>query len=142
MNTPGQNSNAVAEMCFGQMITVARGGWQGKSGFELRGKKLGLQAYGNVGKYMNLIAKGFGMEVCAFDPFVPAEAMAKDGVHAVSSLKELYATCDYVSIHTPLTPETKNSVNAELLSSMKPNATLVNSARAEGNAIFVYNFDS
>ncbi|KAH3761954.1 3-phosphoglycerate dehydrogenase [Pelomyxa schiedti] len=131
MNTPGQNSNAVAEMCFGQMITVARGWWQGKPGTELRGKQLGLQAYGNVGKYMAMIAKGFGMKVMAFDPFVTPARMAEDGVLAAESLAQLYAQCDYVSIHTPLTPETRGCVNWELLSTMKHGACLVNSARAE-----------
>eukprot|EP01105_Mastigella_eilhardi_P007533 TRINITY_DN18985_c0_g1_i1.p1 TRINITY_DN18985_c0_g1~~TRINITY_DN18985_c0_g1_i1.p1 ORF type:complete len:332 (-),score=136.75 TRINITY_DN18985_c0_g1_i1:65-1000(-) len=131
MNTPGQNSNAVAELCFGQMLTLARGWWQGKSGSELRGKRLGLQAYGNVARYMAMIAKGFGMTVSAYDPLLPKEKISAEGVTPVAELKELYATCDYISIHTPLTPQTRGSVNWELLSSMKKNATLVNSARAE-----------
>jgi len=130
MNTPGQNSNAVAEMCFGQMLTVARGWWQGKPGTELRGKKLGLHAYGNVARYMNMIAKGFGMEVLAHDPFVAPEVFARDGVKPVS-VPELYAQCDYVSVHTPLNPQTRGMLNFDLLSTMKNGATLVNSARAE-----------
>lgn len=129
MNTPGQNSNAVAELCFGIMIDLARGHFQGKSGFELRGKSLGLHAYGNVSRYMAMIAKGFGMEVYAVDPYVKDEVFAKDGIKKVGSVKELYSTCDYVSIHCPLNNETKGMVNEELLGAMKCDATLINSAR-------------
>jgi len=129
MNTPGQNSNAVAELCFGIMITLARGNYLGKSGFELRGKKLGLHAYGAVSRCMARIAKGFGMEVCAIDPYIKDEVFAQEGIQKVDSVKELYSTCDYVSIHCPLTDETRKMVNADLLKLMKPNATLINSAR-------------
>jgi D-3-phosphoglycerate dehydrogenase len=129
MNTPGQNSNAVAELCFGMMVDLARGHYQGKSGFELRGKVLGLHAYGNVSKYMALIAKGFGMEVCAVDPYVSDDVFAKDGVKKLNTVEELYSTCDYISIHCPLTAETKGMVNEALLSKMKCDATLINSAR-------------
>jgi D-3-phosphoglycerate dehydrogenase len=131
MNTPGQNSNAVAELVFALMLYLARAAFSGKSGSELRGKKLGLQAYGAVGRCVTPIAKGFGMEVLAFDPFVPAEAMKKDGVTPVSSLDELYKTCDYVSIHIPKTKETVNSINFSLLDKMKKGAILINTARAE-----------
>jgi D-3-phosphoglycerate dehydrogenase / 2-oxoglutarate reductase len=131
MNTPGQNSNAVAELVFGLMITLARRGFSGKDGTELRGKKIGIHAYGNVGKYVALIAKGFGMEVVGFDPFVPAEKMKAEGVTPVASVEELYKTCDYVSLHLPKTKETVKSVNFALLSTMKKGATLVNTARAE-----------
>lgn len=131
MNTPGQNSNAVAELVFALMLYLARGAFSGKSGSELRGKKLGLQAYGAVGRCVAPIAKGFGMEVLAFDPFVPAEAMKKDGVAAAASLDEIYRSCDYVSIHIPKTKETANSINFALLSMMKKNAVLINTARAE-----------
>lgn len=131
MNTPGQNSNAVAELVFALMLYLARGAFSGKSGSELRGKKIGLQAYGAVGRCVTPIAKGFGMEVLAFDPFVPAEAVKKDGVTPAGSLEELYKTCDYVSIHIPKTKETVNSVNFALLSLMKKGAMLINTARAE-----------
>lgn len=131
MNTPGQNSNAVAELVFALMLYLARGSFSGKSGSELRGKKLGLQAYGAVGRCVTPIAKGFGMEVLAFDPFVPAEAMKKDGVVPAASLDEIYGSCDYVSIHIPKTKETANSINFALLSRMKKNAVLINTARAE-----------
>lgn len=131
MNTPGQNSNAVAELVFALMLYVARGAFSGKSGSELRGKKLGLQAYGAVGRCVTPIAKGFGMEVLAFDPFVPAEAMKKDGVVPAATLDEIYQSCDYVSIHIPKTKETANSINFALLSKMKKGAVLINTARAE-----------
>lgn len=129
MNTPGQNSNAVAELVFGLMITLARGRFLGKSGFELRGKTLGLHAYGAVSRCVARIAKGFGMTVCAIDPYLKDEVFEKEGIKKVNTVKELYSTCDYVSIHCPLTDETKKMVNAELLGCMKPNATLINSAR-------------
>ena len=131
MNTPGQNSNAVAELVFALMLYLARGAFSGKSGSELRGKKIGLQAYGAVGRCVTPIAKGFGMEVYAFDPFVPAEAIKKDGVIPVNSLEELYKTCDYVSLHIPKTKETVNSINFALLGQMKKGAALINTARAE-----------
>lgn len=131
MNTPGQNSNAVAELVFALMLFLARGAFSGKSGSELRGKKIGLQAYGAVGRCVAPIAKGFGMEVYAFDPYVPAEAIKKDGVAPVRSLEELYKTCDYVSLHIPKTKETVNSINFALLSQMKKGAVLINTARAE-----------
>ena len=131
MNTPGQNSNAVAELVFGLMVTLARRGFSGKDGTELRGKKVGIHAYGNVGKYVALIAKGFGMEVFGFDPYVPAEKMKAEGVTPVASVDELYSTCDYISLHLPKTKDTVKSVNFALLSKMKKGATLVNTARAE-----------
>jgi D-3-phosphoglycerate dehydrogenase len=131
MNTPGQNSNAVAELVFALMLYLARGAFSGKSGSELRGKKIGLQAYGAVGRCVTPIAKGFGMDVYAFDPFVSAEAMKKDGVIPVSALDELYKTCDYVSIHIPKTKETVNSIGFDLLAKMKKGAALINTARAE-----------
>ena len=131
MNTPGQNSNAVAELVFALMLYLARGAFSGKSGSELRGKKIGLQAYGAVGRCVTPIAKGFGMVIYAFDPYVPAEAIKKDGVIPVNSLAELYKTCDYVSIHIPKTKETVNSINFALLSQMKKGVALINTARAE-----------
>ncbi|MBM3403864.1 MAG: 3-phosphoglycerate dehydrogenase [Bacteroidetes bacterium] len=131
MNTPGQNSNAVAELAFGMMIQHARGYYSGKSGSELRGKKLGIHAYGNVGKYVAMIAKGFGMEVYAFDPFVTADKMKQDGVSPVGSVEELYKTCQYISLHIPANKETKGSIGYALLMSMPKPATLVNTARKE-----------
>lgn len=131
MNTPGQNSNAVAELAFGQAITVLRRGFTGKSGNELKGRKLGLQAFGAVSRNVARIAHGFGMEVFAYDPYVKPEDAAAVGVKMVASLKELYSTCQVVSIHTPLTPETKASVGKELLEAMPADGLLINTARAE-----------
>lgn len=131
MNTPGQNSNAVAELAFGLMVYAVRNLYNGTSGTELKGKKLGIHAYGNVGRNVARIAKGFGMDVYAYDAFVPQSAMEKDGVIAVSSVDELYATCDVVSLHIPATPETKNSINAALVGKMPKGAVLINTARKE-----------
>ncbi len=131
MNTPGQNSNAVAELAFGMMISMARNSYNGTAGTELRGKKIGIHAYGNVGLYVAKIAQGMGMEVYAFDPFVSADKMKADGVTPVDSVEELYSTCQYVSLHIPANDHTKESVNFELLSKMPANAVLVNTARKE-----------
>jgi D-3-phosphoglycerate dehydrogenase len=131
MNTPGQNSNAVAELVFGLMITLARRGFTGKDGTELRGKTVGIHAYGNVGKYVAVIAKGFGMTTLAYDPYVPAEKMIAEGVTPVASADELYSSCEYVSLHLPKTKETVKSISAGLLSKMKKGGTLINTARAE-----------
>jgi len=131
MNTPGQNSNAVAELAFGMMLFNIRKAFNGASGTELRGKTIGIHAYGNVGKYIALIAKGFGMMVYAFDPFLTAEEIEKDGVTALKSAEELYTTCQYISLHIPANEKTKKSINYELLSKMPKGATLVNTARKE-----------
>jgi D-3-phosphoglycerate dehydrogenase len=131
MNTPGQNSNAVAELALGMMVFYARNFFNGKSGSELFGKKLGIHAYGYVGKNVARIAKGFGMEVYAFDPFVSKQDVEKDGVKWVSSVEELYSTCHFVSLHIPANSQTKQSVNFPLLSRMPSPACLVNTARAE-----------
>ena len=131
MNTPGQNSNAVAELALGMMVFMARNKFNGTAGTELRGKKLGIHAYGNVGHYVAKIAKGFGMEVYAFDPFVAKENIEADGVTAVESVEELYSTCQYVSLHIPANDKTKKSINAELLGKMPAKAVLVNTARKE-----------
>jgi D-3-phosphoglycerate dehydrogenase len=131
MNTPGQNSNAVAELAFEMMLYQARGGFTGKSGSELRGKTLGLHAFGNVGKYMAGIARGFGMEVHAFDPFVNEADMEKAGVKACSNTDELYAKCQYVSLHMPANDKTRKSIGYELLKKMPKDAVLVNTARKE-----------
>jgi len=131
MNTPGQNSNAVAELALGMMVMAARKNYDGSSGTELRGKKLGIHAYGNVGKYVAMIAKGFGMDVYAFDPFVSKEVIENDGIKCLNSVEELYSSCQYVSLHIPANDKTKKSITFELLSSMPKNACLVNTARKE-----------
>ena len=131
MNTPGQNSNAVAELAIGMMIFQARKQYCGKSGSELKGKTLGIHAYGNVGKCVATIAKGFGMQVYAYDPYVSKEAIESDDVHWVGSVEELYAKSQYVSLHIPANDETKNSINYQLLTRMPIPATLVNTARKE-----------
>jgi D-3-phosphoglycerate dehydrogenase len=131
MNTPGQNSNAVAELAIGMMIFQARKQFNGKAGSELKGKTLGIHAYGNVGKCVATIAKGFGMEIFAFDPYIPREQIEADGVHCVDTVEALYAKSQYVSLHIPANAETKNSVNYKLLTSMPKPATLVNTARKE-----------
>ena len=131
MNTPGQNSNAVAELALGMMVYLARNQYNGKAGTELRGKKLGIHAYGNVGKYVAQIAKGFGMETFAFDPFIPKEAIEADGVKALDSVEELYKNCQYISLHIPANDKTKGSINYDLFKIMPKNATLVNTARKE-----------
>lgn len=131
MNTPGQNSNAVAELAFGMMVMAVRNFYNGTSGTELKGKKLGIHAYGNVGRNVARIAKGFGMEIYAFDAFCPAAAIEADGVKPVASPEELYATCDIVSLHIPATAETKNSINYALVGKMPKGGLLVNTARKE-----------
>lgn len=131
MNTPGQNSNAVAELAFAMMLYNIRNGFDGTSGTELRGKTLGIHAYGNVGKYVASIAKGFGMIVHAFDPFVPGHEIEKDGVIAMKSVEDLYKQSQYISLHIPANEKTKKSIDYKLLSSMPKGATLVNTARKE-----------
>jgi len=131
MNTPGQNSNAVAELALGMMVYAARGMFNGKSGSELKGKTLGIHAYGNVGKLVGVIAKGFGMKIAAFDPFVSADIIEADGVKVYNSVEELYSNCEYISLHIPANDKTKNSINYELLNKMPKGATLVNTARKE-----------
>ena len=131
MNTPGQNSNAVAELALGMMVMMARNLYDGTSGTELKGKTLGIHAFGQVGRNVARIAQGFGMEVYAFDPFCPAEAIAAAGVKPVESVEELYRNCQYVSLHIPATAETKNSINYSLTSIMPKGAMLVNTARKE-----------
>jgi len=131
MNTPGQNSNAVAELVFGMMVFQARNQFNGTAGTELRGKKLGIHAYGNVGLYVAKIAKGFGMEVFAFDPFVDDAKIKADGITPVSSVEELYSICQYVSLHIPANEQTQKSINAGLLGNMPKGAVLINTARKE-----------
>ena len=130
-NTPGQNSNAVAELVFGLLVYAVRNFYNGKSGSELLGKKLGILAFGNVGRNVARIAKGFGMDVYAYDAFCPKEAIEAAGVKAVDSQDALFENCDVVSLHIPATPETKQSINAAHLGKMKKGGILVNTARKE-----------
>ncbi len=131
MNTPGQNSNAVAELAFGMMLYSARGGFDGKTGSELLGKTLGLHAFGNVGKCMARIAAGLEMKIYAFDPFVDKKVMLEAGVTPVDSIEELYTVSRYVSLHIPANDKTRNSIGEKLLSLMPRGAVLVNTARKE-----------
>lgn len=130
-NTPGQNSNAVAELVFGLLVYTVRNFYNGKSGTELLGKKLGILAFGNVGRNVARIAKGFGMDVYAYDAFCPKEVIEEAGVHAVDSQDELFENCDIVSLHIPATPETKQSINYALVSKMKKGGIVINTARKE-----------
>lgn len=131
MNTPGQNANAVAELAFGLMVYLIRNGFNGTSGFELKGKTIGLHAYGHIGRIVGRIAKGFGMNVCAFDPFVDKVVVENDGIEYVPDLQSLYTKSQFVSLHIPFTSETKALINYDLLRLMPKNAVLINTARAE-----------
>ena len=131
MNTPGQNANSVAELVFGMLVMAVRNFYNGTSGTELKGKKLGILAFGNVGRNVARIAKGFGMDIMAYDAFCPAEAIEAAGVKAAKSQDELFEQCDVVSLHIPATPETKKSINAALVGKMKKGGILVNTARKE-----------
>lgn len=130
-NTPGQNANAVAELVFGMLVYAVRNFYNGKSGTELLGKKLGILAFGNVGRNVARIAKGFGMDVYAYDAFCPADAIEAAGVHAVANQDVLFETCDVVSLHIPATPETRQSINKTLVGKMRKGGILVNTARKE-----------
>ena len=130
-NTPGQNANAVAELVFGLLVFAVRQFYNGKAGTELMGKKLGILAFGNVGRNVARIAKGFGMDVYAYDAFCPADVIEAAGVHAVANQDALFETCDVVSLHIPATPETKQSINYALVNKMKKGGILVNTARKE-----------
>ncbi len=131
MNTPGQNSNAVAELGIGMMILMNRNRFNGTAGTELRGKKFGLQAYGHIGKIMGHIGKGLGMELYAHDPYIDKVIIENDGVKYLENVKDLYKTCQYIAANLPANEKTKSSVNYELLSVMSKGATLVNTARKE-----------
>ena len=131
MNTPGQNSNAVAELVFGMLVYGVRNFYNGTSGTELKGKKLGILAYGNVGRNVARIAKGFGMEVYAYDAFCPASVIEADGVKAVASTADLFKACQIVSLHIPATAETRQSINYALVGKMPEGGVLVNTARKE-----------
>lgn len=130
-NTPGQNANAVAELVLGLLVYAVRNFYNGKSGTELQGKKLGLLAFGNVGRNVARIAKGFGMDVYAYDVYCPATVIEEAGVHAVAKQEELFEVCDIVSLHIPATPETKNSINYAMVDKMKKGGILINTARKE-----------
>lgn len=131
MNTPGQNSNAVAELAFEMLLFQVRGGFSGKQGTELRLKSIGLHGFGNVGKYVADIAKGFGMDIYAYDPLVSERIMKNHGVKQCSNSKELYSKCQYISIHLPSNNITRKSIGYDLLSVMPKNAILINTARKE-----------
>ena len=131
MNTPGQNSNAVAELVFGMTVMMVRNMFNGTSGTELLGKKIGIHAFGQVGRNVARIAKGFGMEVMAFDPYCPDEAMIEAGVTPVKDVNTLYKECQFISLHIPATNETKKSINYALLNQMPKGAVLINTARKE-----------
>ncbi len=130
-NTPGQNANAVAELVFGLLVYAVRNFYNGKAGTELKGKKLGILAFGNVGRNVARIAQGFGMDVMAYDAFCPAEVIESAGVKAAKSQEALFEECDIVSLHIPATPETKQSINYDLCGKMKKGAILINTARKE-----------
>ncbi len=131
-NTPGQNANAVAELVCGLLVYGVRNFYNGKAGTELMGKKLGLLAFGNVGRNVARIAKGgFGMDVYAYDAYCPKEVIEAAGVHAVDSQDALFETCDVVSLHIPATPETKQSINYALVNKMHKGGILLNTARKE-----------
>ena len=130
-NTPGQNSNAVAELVFGLLVYSVRNFYNGKAGSELKGKKLGILAFGNVGRNVARVAKGFDMEVHAFDAFCPADVIEAAGVHAAKSQNELFKTCDIVSLHIPATPETIKSINYATVNQMPKGGILINTARKE-----------
>ena len=131
MNTPGQNSNAVAELAIAMMIFMSRNQFTPGTGMEIIGKKVGIQAYGNVGRLVAAKAKALGMEVMAFDPFVPAEKMISEGVTPAESLEQMYEHCNFISLHIPAIPETIGSINYDLVSRMPKGGCLVNTARKE-----------
>ena len=131
MNTPGQNSNAVAELVLGLLVYAVRNFYNGKTGTELKGKKLGILAFGNVGRNVARIAKGFGMDVYAFDAFCPASAIEAAEVTPVASRDELFEKCDIVSLHIPATDETRNSINYDVVTKLPKNGILINTARKE-----------
>ncbi len=131
MNTPGQNSNAVAELVMGFMVYMSRNCFTPGTGTELIGKRIGIQAFGHVGRLVAEKAKALGMKVMAFDPFVPADKIKAEGVEVAESLEQLYSENDFVSLHIPATPETKGSIGYALVSRMPKGGCLVNSARKE-----------
>lgn len=131
MNTPGQNANAVAELVFGLLVRHVRHNYDGTAGTELRGKRIGLLAYGNVARCVARIARGFEMEVSAYDFFNRVERIEEDGTYAAHNLYDLVQQCDIVSLHTPATPRTREFVNREMIELMRPGGILINTARKE-----------
>ena len=131
MNTPGQNSNAVAELAIAMMIFMARNQFTPATGTEIMGKTLGIQAFGNVGRLVGSKAAALGMKVKAVDPFLSKQQIEDGGAEALESLEELYSSCDYISVHIPATPQTIGSIGYKLITSMPKGATLVNTARKE-----------
>lgn len=131
MNTPGQNSNAVAELAIAMMIFMSRNRFTPGTGMEIQGKTLGIQAYGNVGRLVAMKAMALDMKVMAFDPFVPAEKMQEEGVTPAESLEQMYSSCDFISLHIPATPQTVGSIGYDLISRMPKGGCLVNTARKE-----------
>lgn len=131
MNTPGQNANAVAELVFGLLVRHVRHNYDGTAGTELRGKRIGLLAYGNVARCVARIARGFEMEVSAYDFFNRIERIEADGTYAAHNLYDLVQQCDIVSLHTPATPRTREFVNREMIELMRPGGILINTARKE-----------
>ncbi len=131
MNTPGQNANAVAELVFGMLVFGARNRFNGISGFELKGKTLGIHAFGNVGTNVARIARGFGMHVLAYDPYTSAAIIERHGVEVVPTVEDLYQRSNIISLHLPFTPQTKEVINEELISLMPRNGVIVNTARKE-----------
>ncbi len=131
MNTPGQNSNAVAELVFGMIVMMCRNQYNGKSGSELKGKSLGIYAFGQVGRNVARIAKGFNMDIKALDVFVPDSVMEAEGVVPVHDVNDLFSQNDFVSLHIPATPQTRKSIGYDLVMKMPKNGVLVNTARKE-----------
>lgn len=131
MNTPGQNSNAVAELAIAMMIYMSRAQFTPATGSEISGKTLGIQAFGNVGRLVGQKAAALGMKIKAIDPFLTDEQIIAGGAEPVHSLEELYADSDFVSIHIPATPQTVGSIGYDLISKMPKGATVINTARAE-----------
>lgn len=131
MNTPGQNSNAVAELAIAMMIFMSRGQFTPATGSEIMGKKVGIQAFGNVGRLVGKKAEALGMSVMAIDPFIPAEKISEAGATPAASLEELYSSCNFVSVHIPATPQTVGSIGYDLITKMPKGACLVNTARKE-----------
>lgn len=131
MNTPGQNANAVAELALGLMVYAARNTFNGTSGYELKGKKLGIQGFGNIGRIVARLGAAFGMDIFVHDLYAPDIQEAAKGYTIVDNVQDLYKNCNFISLHIPATPQTKGSIGKELVASMPKNAVLVNTARKE-----------
>ena len=131
MNTPGQNSNAVAELAVAMMIFMSRNKFNPGTGSEISGKKIGIQAYGNVGRLVAIKAKALGMDVMAYDPYVSPDAMKADGVIPADTLEQMYSECNFISLHIPATPQTVGSIGYNLISLMPKGGCLMNTARKE-----------